>query len=171
MYLMFVTRNLWVFAWPPLILQQIDGTPTYTYLRLDAGTTSLWVHASTDAPRLVVMSGGRGKKKKTGGGGDSTPKRPKTTLSNCVCVVDTSTMCQGAAGGNVEVDCERFFSRARCVSPPSRTRLDVTARERLAIMLKWMSVVYIDVDAIADISLTREESNDLDEVEIRLVSS
>ena len=46
-----------------------------------------------------------------------------------------------AAGDNVEVDCERFFSRAGYISQPSRTRLNITTYERLAIISKMMGVV------------------------------
>ena len=59
-------------------------------------------------------------------------------------------VCIPAAGDNVEVNCERFFSLAGYVSRPARSRMKSSTYERLAILPAIMDVLYIDEDAVVD---------------------
>ena len=74
-------------------------------------------------------------------------------------------VCIPAAGDNVEVNCERFFSLAGYVSRPARSRMKSSTYERLAILPAIMDVLYIDEDAVVDEYIRRRKANDWDGIE------
>ena len=70
-----------------------------------------------------------------------------------------------AAGDNVEVNCERFFSLAGYVSHPARSRMKSSTCERLAILPAIVDVLYIDENAVVNECIRRSKANDWDEIE------
>ena len=70
-----------------------------------------------------------------------------------------------AAGDNVEVNCERFFSLAGYVSHPARSRMKSSTYERLAVLPAIMDVLYIDENAVVDEYIRRRKANDWNEIE------
>ena len=70
-----------------------------------------------------------------------------------------------AAGDNVEVNCERFFSLAGYVSHPARSRMKSSTCERLAVLPAIMDVLYIDENAVVDEYIRRRKANDWNEIE------
>ena len=70
-----------------------------------------------------------------------------------------------AAGDNVEVNCERFFSLAGYVSHPVRSRMKSSTYERLAILPAIMDVLHIDENAVVEEYLRRSKAKDWDEIE------
>ena len=70
-----------------------------------------------------------------------------------------------AAGDNVEVNCERFFSLAGYVSHPARSRMKSSTYERLVLLPAVMDALYVDENAVVEEYIRRRSAKDWDEIE------
>ena len=71
------------------------------------------------------------------------------------------------SGGNVEVDCERFFSIAGFVSHPTRATSLLSTHQRLAMLAVLLNIVYVDEEKVVQEFMRRQKGNDWDENESR----